>query len=29
LDPASTGISTGEAWDAWLTGKKLVEAASS
>jgi integrase len=28
LDPASTGISTGEAWHAWLTGKKRLRASS-
>ena len=26
LDPASTGISTGEAWHAWLAGKKRLRA---
>ena len=28
LDPASTGISTGEAWHAWLAGKKRLRASS-
>ena len=28
LDPASTGISVGEAWHAWLAGKKRLRASS-